>query len=181
MANGTEISPYHVIEAPDWASVVALTPDLKLVMVREYRHARGRVIEGIPGGIIERSDEIDGARSAEAGARRELREETGYGGGRFVPLVTVFPDPGNQTNAASSFLAVNVEPQAEQALDIGEAVEVFLDDLPSVLTRLMKGDLVIHATHVAALWSAAARILAGGAEIPETAPLRQRLLSLFGA
>jgi len=71
-AEGVEVSPYHVIEAADWSCIVALTGDLRLVLIREYRHARGMVIDGLPGGVAEASDS-----DAEAGARRELLEETG--------------------------------------------------------------------------------------------------------
>ncbi len=55
-AEGVEVSPFHVIESADWACVVPLTPDLRLVLVREYRHARGIVIAGLPGGVIEPAD-----------------------------------------------------------------------------------------------------------------------------
>jgi len=181
MASGVEVTPYHVIESPDWASVVALTRDLRLVMVREYRHARGKIIDGIPGGVIDHADSGVPTGIAEAGARRELLEETGYGGGRFIPILTTYPDPGNQTNAATAFLALGVEVKSAQTLDDSEAVDVYLDDFPTVLMRISGGSLLIHATHVAALWCAAARILMGGEGMAETAPLRDRLLAAFAA
>jgi 8-oxo-dGTP pyrophosphatase MutT (NUDIX family) len=176
-ADGVAVSPYHVIESADWACVVALTPDLRLVLVREYRHARGIIIAGLPGGIVEPADG-DGALSiAEAGARRELLEETGYGGGRFVPVLTTYPDPANQTNIATAFLALGVEPQQAQELDPGEAVELVLADFPTVLKQLSSGEIRMHAVHVAALWSAAARINLG--DIPGTERLREQLRSVF--
>lgn len=176
MANGVEVTPYHVIESPDWAAAVALTPDLKIVLVREYRHARAKIIDGIPGGVIDHTDS-----DAEAGARRELLEETGLGGGRFLPILTTYPDPGNQSNTATVFLAIGVEPSGAQSFDIGEAIDVSFEDFPSVLLRLSRGELLMHAVHVAALWSAAARILVGGDGLEETAPLRTRLLAVFAA
>jgi len=178
MADGTEVNPYHVIESRDWTAIVALTPDLQLVMVREYRHARARVIEGIPGGIIDHEDAEGASSIAEAGARRELAEETGYGGGSFFPILTTYPDPGNQSNVAMAFLALNVEPVARQSLDSSEAIDVFLADFPDVMLRLSSGALRLHAVHVAALWSAAARILLADESIAAaTAPLRDRLLA----
>lgn len=171
-AEGVEVSPFHVIEAADWSCIVALTKDHRLVLIREYRHARGMVIEGLPGGVIEASDP-----SAEDGARRELREETGYGGGRFVPVLTTYPDPGNFTNKAVGFLALDVEPVGVQALDAAESIEAVLDDFPDVLTRLASGELRMHAVHVAALWSAAARVLLG--DVPDAEALRDRLRPVF--
>ena len=180
MADGTEVNPYHVIESRDWTAIVALTMDLKLVMVREYRHARARLIDGIPGGIIDRDDGDEAASAAETGARRELAEETGYGGGTFLPILTTYPDPGNQSNVATAFLALGVAPIGPQALDPSEAVDVFLADFPDVMLRLTSGALRLHAVHVAALWSAAGRILLADAAIAaQTAPLRDRLLAAF--
>jgi 8-oxo-dGTP pyrophosphatase MutT (NUDIX family) len=167
-AEGVEVSPFHVIEATDWSCIVALTKDQRLVLIREYRHARGIVIDGLPGGVIEISDP-----NAEAGARRELLEETGYGGGRFLPILTTYPDPANFTNKAVGFLALDVEPAGAQALDAGETIEIVLADFPDVLTRLASGELRMHAVHVAALWSAAALILMD--DIPGAETLGDRL------
>jgi len=167
-AEGVEVSPFHVIEAADWSCIVALTKELRLVLIREYRHARGMIIDGLPGGIIESSDP-----SHEDGARRELLEETGYGGGRFLPVLTTYPDPANFTNKAVGFLALDVEPAGGQALDTGETIEVVLADFPDILARLAGGELRMHAVHVAALWSAAARILMG--DVPGAEALYARL------
>lgn len=180
MPDGTEINPYHVIESRDWTAVVALTSDLRLVMIREYRHARSRLIEGIPGGVIDHVDAGGSMGADEAGARRELAEETGYGGGSFFPILTTYPDPGNQTNVATAFLALNVEPIGRQSLDSSEAIDVFLTDFPDTLMRLSSGALRLHAVHVAALWSAAGRILLADENIATaTAALRARLLAAF--
>jgi 8-oxo-dGTP pyrophosphatase MutT (NUDIX family) len=181
-ADGVEVSPYHVIVSANWTSVVALTPDLRLLTIQEYRHARERVIMGIPGGVIETEDAPedgtgDAVKVAEIGARRELLEETGYGGGRFIHTLTTYPDPANQTNVAINFLALGVERVGAQSLDKGEAIDVTLDHLPRVLTGLITGDIRMHAVHVAALWSAAALIIAGGADVAEAAPLREKLLA----
>jgi len=167
-AEGVEVSPFHVIEAADWSCIVALTKELRLVLIREYRHARGMIIDGLPGGVIESSDP-----SHEDGARRELLEETGYGGGRFLPVLTTYPDPANFTNKAVGFLALDVEPAGGQALDTGETIEVVLADFPDILARLAGGELRMHAVHVAALWSAAARILMG--DVPGAEALYARL------
>ena len=176
-ADGVEVNPYHVIESADWTAIVALTSDLQLVLVKEYRHARGIVIDGLPGGVIEPADGEGTLPVAEAGARRELLEETGYGGGRFVPILTTYPDPANQTNIATAFLALGVEPKEAQKLDSGETVELVLADFPTVLKQLSSGEIRMHAVHVAALWSAAARIVLDS--VPGTEALRAQLQSMF--
>jgi ADP-ribose pyrophosphatase len=177
VSDGAEVSPFHVIESADWTCVVPLTPDLRLVLVREYRHARGIVITGLAGGGVEPADNGGTMSTAEAGARRELLEETGYGGGHFIPVLTTYPDPANQTNSATAFLALGVEPTEAPKLDSAEAIELVLEDFPTVLKQLSSGELRMHAVHVAALWSAAARIALN--RLPGTETLREQLQALF--
>ena len=88
---GREISPFHVLEYPDWVNVVALTPQGEIVLVREYRHGAGEVVLGLPGGIIE----PDGEKPS-AAARRELVEETGYEGKECIEVGWTHANPSNQ-------------------------------------------------------------------------------------
>jgi ADP-ribose pyrophosphatase len=174
-AEGTLVESYAVLECPGGVNVVALTADgMRLVLVREYRHGCGEVLLGLPAGAVDDAD-----ASLEAAARRELLEETGYGGGHFAPVANYYANAPRQTNAVTSFLALGVEPVAAQSLDAGgaEAVEVVIEDLPAVLARLRRGGIVMHATHVAGLWSAAAAILGGRAGAQDIEELRARLFA----
>src|SRR2546430_4894623 len=54
------------------AAVLAVTPQKQIVLTREYRHGLGRIVHSLPGGTARNGE------SAEACARRELMEETGY-------------------------------------------------------------------------------------------------------
>lgn len=54
-------------------STIALTPDNQVIIARQFRPGPERVMEEIPGGVVE-PHETD----LEAAARRELLEETGY-------------------------------------------------------------------------------------------------------
>lgn len=76
----------EIVHAPDGVGVVAIDERDRLILVRQYREAIGREILGIPAGIMDRED-----ATAEATARRELIEETGYeAGDRFELLVSPF-------------------------------------------------------------------------------------------
>jgi ADP-ribose pyrophosphatase len=177
-ADGRHISPYHVLEYPDCINVVALTPEGQLLLVREYRHGCGEIMLGLVSGAHEAADG-ESADAAERAARRELREETGYSGGRFTPILTSYPNPANQNNKVTTFLAMDVVLSGEQQLDANEAIEVRLDDLATILVGLRRGETRMQAMHVAALWSAAAQIMAGEPEPEDTATLRAKLLAAF--
>lgn len=62
------------------SAILPLTKDGEVVLTKEYRHGLGRVVYSLPGGSAR-----DG-ESAEACARRELLEETGYEGARLLEM-----------------------------------------------------------------------------------------------
>lgn len=64
--------PFFKFILPDGAMVLPVTPDNKLVLIRQFRPAIERYSIEIPSGAIEPGD------SAIETARRELYEETGY-------------------------------------------------------------------------------------------------------
>lgn len=71
---------YYTLRSPDAVLVLPLTQDGKVVMVRQWRVARGKVSIELPAGAI------DPGETPEQAARRELAEETGYGGGTFTQV-----------------------------------------------------------------------------------------------
>jgi len=158
--DGHVLDSYHVVEYPDWTSIVALTEaDQRLILVREYRHGVGGVLIGLPGGLVDASDGVTGLQAAKFAAARELREETGYRARAVQHLLTTFPNPSNQNNTAYVFFAEQAVQNEDNSL-AEPGVEVFLEDFVSVLQRAREGRLTLHAIHVAALWSAAAAVLA---------------------
>src|SRR5206468_136716 len=47
------IKRFSVLDCDDWVNIVALTPDERVVLLRQFRVGAGRVCLEIPGGIIE--------------------------------------------------------------------------------------------------------------------------------
>lgn len=117
---------FVVIQSADWVNVVPLTEDGQVVLIRQYRHGiRAECLE-IPGGIIDRGE------SPEAGAVRELREETGYVAERIRMLGRVRPNPAIQDNYQYCYVAEGCRKVGEPALDPFEHIEVALYPLADV-------------------------------------------------
>ena len=103
------INPEHyVLEYPEWVNVIAITRDGEFVMVRQYRHAMDIVLDELCAGVVEQGEApIDAAR-------RELLEETGYGGGQWREIMTVGQNPSICDNITHCFLAEGVERISDQ-------------------------------------------------------------------
>ena len=71
-----------IVLHPGAVTVVAILPDRRLVLVRQYRHAAGEALLELPAGTLDRQpdESIEEPLSA---AKRELTEETGYRAGRW--------------------------------------------------------------------------------------------------
>lgn len=145
LPNGQEIREYWVSEYPPWVNVVAVTQDQRLVLIRQYRHGLGAVHFELPAGVVDPEDP-----SLEVAARRELAEETGYGGGRWTPLCTLSANPALQTNLSYSFLAEGVEPLAEARPESTEDLRVHLVTYDEARALLVTDEMV-QALHMAPL------------------------------
>ena len=135
LPDGTVHPEYYVLEYPTWVNVIALTPEGKFVMVKQYRHGLGIVATELCAGVAE-----EGEVPLEA-ARRELLEETGFGGGEWELLSVLCANPGSQNNLSYSFVARGVVRVAEQHLDETEDVRVEILDEEQVWDMLVNDDL----------------------------------------
>ena len=145
LPNGTVIPEYWVSEYRPWVNVVAVTADDRVLLIRQYRHGSGTVHFEIPAGTTDATD-VD----LESACRRELLEETGYGGGRWSPLMTLSANPALQNNLTYTFLAEGVEPL--RAPDPEASEDLRLHTVPAAELEAMidRGDF-IQALHVAPL------------------------------
>jgi 8-oxo-dGTP pyrophosphatase MutT (NUDIX family) len=135
---------FVVLESVDWVAVLALTPDEQLLLIRQYRHGLGEVSLEVPGGLV------DPGLTPEQAARAELRQETGYGGGRWSKLGELSVVPAVFSNRLHVFLAEGVELQGPPDPDECEDIVLELVPLEAAEELIRSGEL-IHAQVLAAL------------------------------
>lgn len=148
LPDGTIVDDYHVSEFPPGIGIVALTPELEVVLVRQYRHGAGRTLTEIPGGYLSPNDLLP----VEA-AKRELLEETGYSSDRWLELANLASHPGSHEYPIYLFMALDAWCSSEQRLDLTESIEVLRVPLDRVSAMIAKRELE-------SLGSAAALLLA---------------------
>jgi 8-oxo-dGTP pyrophosphatase MutT (NUDIX family) len=144
LPTGREISDYWISEFPPWVNVVAVTRNDEFVFVRQYRPGIGAVHYELSAGVVEAGEDL------EAAARRELREETGFGGGRWRVLSCLSANPALQDNMTTTFLAEGVESIYPPAPEQTEDLRVHLVKVSDAVSLIDKGEM-IQALHAAPL------------------------------
>ena len=141
LPHGGEIDEFHLIEAPDWVAVLALTETGDVVMVEQYRHGAARISRELPAGVI------DEGESPEEAARRELLEETGYSSIAFRLIIAINTEPSRHTNRAHFFFAEGARLAQEQKLDPSENIRVCLVS-PAELLESIETGAFAHGVHI---------------------------------
>ena len=143
-----------IIHHPGAAAMVPLTDDKNVVMLRQYRHAVRQEIWEIPAGTLE-----DG-ETAEACARREVEEETGYCATTFIRLGNIISVPGYSNETITLFLCTGLT-ATQQKLDASEQITVSQIPLDEAIAMIHTGD-IRDAKTIAGLFMARRQVESAG-------------------
>jgi ADP-ribose pyrophosphatase len=114
-AKHTELDPqpYYSIKQADYVALIAITPDGDHVFVRQYRPAVEDYTLELASGLV------DGARSPEETALRELEEEAGYTASNPELLGVLNPDSGRLQNRMWCYVVRDARPIPGHAIERG--------------------------------------------------------------
>lgn len=143
LPTGEEID-YHTLEHDGWAIVVPMIDDELVVVERIYRWPLQSWPLELPAGGLD-------GDTPEAGARRELEEETGYVAGALESLGRFTTTSGHSDERFHVFLARDVTPSGTQELEATEQIEISTKPLAELRAMVLRGELDDAPTALAVL------------------------------
>jgi len=87
----------------DIVSVIPVTDDGKIILIKQYRPPVNREVIEFPAGLVDKGE------SFEEAAQRETKEETGYWTGRIIKLFAGPVSAGLSDESLTVFLATNLK------------------------------------------------------------------------
>lgn len=124
----------EVVVHPGAVVVLPLLADETVVLIRNRRHAVGRVLLELPAGTLEKGEDPINA------AGRELAEETGYVAGRLRPIGAFFSSPGILSERIYAYVAEDLE-ERQAAPEEDEEIELQPTPLADVIAKIGTGEL----------------------------------------
>ena len=108
LPNGSELNA-EIVRHPGSVVIIPVTAAGEIILVRQYRHAIGRVAWERPAGSVKASEDAADA------ARRECQEEVGLVPTQLMPLGSFFPTPGYCDEEMNFFRADGLrEPRTDE-------------------------------------------------------------------
>lgn len=144
LPDGREATREYVVH-PGAVMIVAILPDGRLVMERQYRYPVRQTMIEFPAG------KLDAGEGGLACAQRELLEETGYRAGRWAKAGIMHPVIGYATEVIEVWFANDLS-LGERQLDEGEFLDVFSATQQELEDWMRDGLLTDAKTVVGMMW-----------------------------
>lgn len=133
LPNGNVHENYSVFRLPNIIIVIATDKNGDVITLNEYKYGADAMFRNFPAGHME-----EGELPIMA-AKRELLEETGYGGGEFVLTGSLKEFPTKSLSTAFIVKATGVEKIAEQNLDENEDLSVIVVSKQELAKEVAEG------------------------------------------
>lgn len=133
LPNG-HISTREVVEHSGGAVILPVTPDGRVLFVKQFRYAYGEVILELPAG------KLDPGESPIVAAARELKEETGMVAAKYYDLGKLYPSPGYTDEIISMYAATGLK-DVGQELDPDEFLKVKTLSFSEALNLVYNGEI----------------------------------------
>ena len=129
---------FYVLDTNDWVNVLAITPEQKIVLVRQFRFGSRENSLEPPGGVVEKGEDpiIAGIR--------ELEEETGYVGQKPELIGSVRPNAAILSNRCHVVMVREARKTAKLNFDQHEELVTELYPITK-LKGLVKSGGITHS------------------------------------
>jgi 8-oxo-dGTP pyrophosphatase MutT (NUDIX family) len=145
LGNGVEIPNFIRLQEPDVAMVLAVTSDGQVPLVTQYRHGIGQMLLDLPAGYV------DGDEDTLLAAQRELVEETGYVGGTWAHVGSLWRNSSRGRHRLHIYVAQGVQPHGQRHLDATEELDVQLVPLADLTQLVLSGQIAGMSSAAAVL------------------------------
>lgn len=135
LPTGKILDDFYLWVGYDVVMIAPVTPDGKLVLVKQYKHGVDDFIIEFPAGYIEDTKNIENE------ARRELMEETGYTAPQLHQLARFTVNPSKTTSILYFFYAPLAEKTTTTNFDANEDIETLVLSIEEVLALVKKGTI----------------------------------------
>ena len=163
LPNGVDVE-LELIRHIGAAAVVPVDDDLRVALIRQYRHAGGGYMWEIPAGLLDAPDEPPAVCAA-----RELQEETGLRAATLVLLGAYHPTPGYSDEVVRLFLARGLTAGAHTRGADEVIEEMRWVPLQEVLQMILRGEVSDGKTIAGLFWAAAHLDVTASLTCPPTA------------
>ncbi|HEX2909324.1 MAG TPA: NUDIX hydrolase [Chloroflexia bacterium] len=133
----------EIVVHPGAVVMIPVGPDGKIILVRQWRRASGKVLLELPAGTLEEGEE------PAVTADRELQEEIGFKAGKLTAMGGFFSAPGFCTEYLHLFLAEDLS-ESRLDPDANEEIEVETYSLEEAIDLIEQG-IIEDAKSVAGL------------------------------
>ncbi len=146
LPNGKEATR-DVVVHPGGATIIPLSDDNCLYLVKQYRAALGKLMLELPAGKLDKGEEpLDCAK-------RELKEETGIKANKIKKISAINTTPGFCDETLHMYLATELE-LGEAELDKDEFLNVEKITIPKTLEMIENNEITDSKTIIGTLWAA---------------------------